>query len=303
MRMTAEMLRELGSCGDYTNRFTRLFPSTDERYVDGVEVTAEVCAANATDFDWSWAVEVMLTAEAQARFNEMCAHDDETLVKLRAEEAESRKRYDDDVVTWREKHGEEYNSPDWNTSQVAREEHAELERRFYARNEEIQGRRNAHRATAFGTLFEDADNRSQRVVDAFNRAEQVRDAQLRDQLVRVERKILELEGEVEHWTTEPAKKIKYWTEEPVKKLAELRAQLTAKRAKIAPLQTKITRRAAIDAQERLIEATAAVERAQADATKAQIALEELTRQAEEAEEAAEAAAEVAEPTAAETAKA
>lgn len=67
-KLTLNMLREFGSCGSYLRTFGDLFPQSDERYTHGVEVTREVCVANASNFDWAWAAEVMLTTKAQREY-------------------------------------------------------------------------------------------------------------------------------------------------------------------------------------------------------------------------------------------
>jgi hypothetical protein len=71
--LSGELLRELGSCDSYVRQVDRLYPSAD--YPDGGPVTGDVCAANANSFDWSWAVEIMLTPEARRAYNDRAGYD------------------------------------------------------------------------------------------------------------------------------------------------------------------------------------------------------------------------------------
>jgi hypothetical protein len=67
MRLTRDMLRELGSCGDYIRIFADKFPTSD--YPLGVELNRENCAAHHADFDWGWAASTMLTPEGNNRWD------------------------------------------------------------------------------------------------------------------------------------------------------------------------------------------------------------------------------------------
>lgn len=278
MRMTSEMLQELGSCSDYTSRFIRLFPITDERYVDGVEVTADVCAENATEFDWGWAASVMLTEEGRQEYNRRVSNgsDDDDMKAIYDDETRSHDTYNEDVAAWREKHQQEYDSPDWNTPQVARDEYNQIQRRYGDRNEAIQVRRSQHVARTFGSLFERPELRSQRVQEAFDAGEVRREQKEQDRLRIAESSLQDVQNQIEYWTTEPAKQITYWTDEPPKKLPELAKQLTNVKEKVDALRERVKRGEARRAQQRLDEATATVQRAQEDLAKAQAELDELS---------------------------
>jgi hypothetical protein len=77
VRVTRQLLRDVGVCGTYLRRFSDLFPA--ERYPEGVELNREVCAANADDFDWHWAASEFLNWEGRQELD--------TLVRSRSAEA------------------------------------------------------------------------------------------------------------------------------------------------------------------------------------------------------------------------
>ena len=285
MRMTSEMLQELGSCSDYTGRFIRLFPTTDERYVDGVEVTADVCVENATEFDWSWAASVMLTEEGKQEYNRRVSNgsDDDDMKAIRDDETRSHDTFNEDVAAWREKHQQEYDSPDWNTPQVARDEYNQLQRSYSDRNEVLQTRRSQHVARTFGSLFERTELRSERAQDAFAAAERRRERKELDRLRVAESNLSEVQQKITYWTEEPARKIEYWTTEPAKQLAEFTEKLATVGTRVAELRERVKRSEARRAQQRLDDATATVQRAKDDLAKAQAELEELSQPADVAE--------------------
>ena len=51
--VTSQTLRALGSCGEYVNKFQRLFP-------DGTVITTELCVEHHDVFDWHWAASNLL---------------------------------------------------------------------------------------------------------------------------------------------------------------------------------------------------------------------------------------------------
>jgi hypothetical protein len=69
MRFTHELMRDLNTCGSYYRAFCERFPTSE--YPDGVEVTAEVCAANADAFDWQWAASTLLNDAGEREWNQL----------------------------------------------------------------------------------------------------------------------------------------------------------------------------------------------------------------------------------------
>lgn len=69
MHLTLDMLRELGSCGDYLRRFGDEFPRS--RHPRGVLLNEENCHRHYRVFDWSWARDVMLNAEGVREYHRL----------------------------------------------------------------------------------------------------------------------------------------------------------------------------------------------------------------------------------------
>lgn len=61
MKVTVRMLKAKGACSNQVELFKSLFPN-------GVEVTEEVCVANADNFDWNWAANNLLTPLQLAKY-------------------------------------------------------------------------------------------------------------------------------------------------------------------------------------------------------------------------------------------
>jgi hypothetical protein len=71
MKMTRQLLRDVGVCATYVRRFSELFPT--ETYPDGVELNQETCTQHANDFDWQWAVSEFLSWNGRMRHEELVA--------------------------------------------------------------------------------------------------------------------------------------------------------------------------------------------------------------------------------------
>lgn len=54
LKITSAFLLNRDACEEYLSTFEKLFP-------EGVEVTEELAARHAEDFDWFWAIRVLLT--------------------------------------------------------------------------------------------------------------------------------------------------------------------------------------------------------------------------------------------------
>lgn len=62
-RLTLAALRELDVCGEYLRIFGRLFPPSE--CPTGAPVDEVTCREHAAEFDWGWAVDVLLTWEGR----------------------------------------------------------------------------------------------------------------------------------------------------------------------------------------------------------------------------------------------
>lgn len=65
--VTLEQLEDLEACEKQREIFARLFPE------GRVEVTVELCVRHASEFDWDWAVDALLTASARNAYHEAIA--------------------------------------------------------------------------------------------------------------------------------------------------------------------------------------------------------------------------------------
>ena len=66
MRLTLETLLKRGACADQCQRFADTFGKS-------VDVTPELCMSVADQFDWSWAARCLLSPEARAEHERVCA--------------------------------------------------------------------------------------------------------------------------------------------------------------------------------------------------------------------------------------
>ena len=64
--LTLETLLKRGACADQCQRFADTFGNS-------VDVTPELCVSVADQFDWAWAVWRLLSPEAQAEHERVCA--------------------------------------------------------------------------------------------------------------------------------------------------------------------------------------------------------------------------------------
>ena len=64
--LTLETLIERSACADQRQRFANTFGKS-------VDVTPELCMSVADQFDWVWAVRRLLSPEAQAEYDRVCA--------------------------------------------------------------------------------------------------------------------------------------------------------------------------------------------------------------------------------------
>ena len=61
MLLTYEMLRAKKACAEQADKFRDLFP-------DGVVLTEALCVSHASDFDFGWAAENLLSARARKAY-------------------------------------------------------------------------------------------------------------------------------------------------------------------------------------------------------------------------------------------
>lgn len=170
VKVTSDLLEELGSCGDYVHRFQRLFPI--DQYPDGVEVNEDVCSQHAVNFPWDWATEVMLSNTGYRAYQEQINALNREFTALDSQHADER-------AAWRETWNQRYTDPDWDTSDEARAAHRELTRAHAARLEESKLDATHRSARAFGRAFAASDDHvSDRVKTAHQRSSGRRDERL-----------------------------------------------------------------------------------------------------------------------------
>lgn len=253
MRMTKELLQELGSCGDYTRTFKRLFPI--DQYPEGVEVNEEVCSKHDGEFPWSWAVDVMLTTEGQTRYNE-------TYRELMAEYQAIVAKRDEDRRLWRERTGLHYSS-DATGEQLL--DYNRIGEQFNDRlaaagiNASYSVETNAQ-ARAFGRVFDQNPNlRSSRVTRAEEEA-----------VAKVERRVIEQHEAAQRDLTYVTEQLAHFTErlpvaeELVRTTGALVAPALARRAEA---KAKLLGERAAAAQQLADEAAAEAKRLADEAAK------------------------------------
>ena len=268
MKVTKELLNELGVCHDYLQKFIRAFPVKDERFADGVEATGDVCAEHAAEFDWSWAADVMLAPEAYQQWRNT-VNEGADMRELVRQRDEAYDVYSKRSQEWRERHNESYTEPNYRTPDAARAEWQELadahNRDMTRINDEIA----VLKARLFGQLFEDPENRSNRVIEADEHADRQRQANERRELVNARDRVTALRREQEKWTTEPPLQL----ERIGRELPEAENELT--RLEQLADQRKLRR-----AEERVRTAQRALEVAQDQVARAQQAEAELREKTE-----------------------
>lgn len=280
MRMTKELLAQLGTCGDYLRKFVRTFPVTDERYADGVVVDRAICEEHADAFDWTWAKEVMLNAEGQRLFDAARDPDDDDVVRaIRDERTASHEARQRATEAWRTSHDEPYSYPTTTTSNDAQIEYRKLTEEADARDVALDERHSRHVAGTFGELFARPELRSERVVQAVKDADRERDRTERRELTTARNAV-----------DETRRSIRYWTDEPARQLAELNRQLPDQERHLVELEQRDRRRVVRRADDELRAALDAV-------TTAKEAVKRARERKKAAEDAAKRAAEDAATTA------
>lgn len=266
MKMTVELLRELGTCGGYRDTFKELFPKSE--YPDGVEVTADVCAANADKFDWHWAADTLLTSEAAAVWRTQV--DGDLYRTHLAANTSNNERRQDAYRQWQQ----DFNQPEryttYNTGREAREAYNTIDREFTKLDNAQSHAYSVARARAFGALFEEPQNQNSKLerllVVARQRAERAEREELSNAELRVKTAQVGIENsqrELERFTTDlPLAE---------RALVEARATFTAR-------QVERVKRTAAEA----LEAVKAAEATAAEALAAKTALDEPATSASDA---------------------
>ena len=192
MKMTRALLEKLGSCGDYTRVFRRLFPV--EQYPLGVEVNEEVCLANHADFSWTWAVEQMLTNVGYEAYLRAYRELGDEATALNTE-------FNEQVRAWRQEWNQRYNEPDWDTGADARSAFTALKTAQNERLREAGLTETQRQARAFGRVFDQhPELRRNKVAQAEAAAVDVAEKELIRSFDRVERNLVEARENLEHWT-------------------------------------------------------------------------------------------------------
>lgn len=293
LKMTTELLAELGSCGDYTAKFQRLFPTTDERYEDGVEVTGEVVRANRNDFDFSWAVARMFTDEAQTRYTDATYGRDEVSQLIETERTQAATAHNAARAAWRQK----YDLDSWSSgnSPDSRQEYQEEGERYRQVVRDLGERSTAHWTDLFAELFNDPSCHSQTFKAAQTRADERRAQVEADRLRRFENKLHTQQEKIRYWTEEPENELRrvveeleaqrshlaerieeqrrYWAEEPPKKIEEHQAEVAKLKGKIANLRPRVAQRQLAQLEAQVEAANQAALAAQQEVERRQQALE------------------------------
>jgi len=281
MRMTQDTLANLNACGTYLNVFRSEFPETDERYVDGVEMTAEVCESRYDKFDWSWASEIILSSEGNAEWNKLTRTRNKGMTDIRKEQDEAREAHDATIKAWQTKHEQPYDYPSSSATRAAHDEWNELQRSWSKVEAEFEDRRSKLRATSFGQLAQDDKNLSQRYHDAVKLGITRRYQRRREELTLVER---ELENVLYGIRENESRVVRHQRE--VDRLTEQRPaieeRLTRQRATFARFEVEHTKE---EAERTAREAQLAAERAAQAAKTAQDRIAEIEAKAEAAVQA------------------
>jgi hypothetical protein len=160
MRMTYELMRELGTCGDYRSKFRELFPVSE--YPQGVEITVENCVAHAQNFDWHWAIDSLLTREAAQTWRNYVDNELHTWNSQESTRIESTHR--DDVTAWREKYDEPRSYVTSGTTDESRTAFDAITQRYNAEANERNKVYSEGLARKFGELFQEPTNQNASLV-------------------------------------------------------------------------------------------------------------------------------------------
>lgn len=293
LKMTVELLAELGSCGDYTAKFKRMFPTTDERYEDGVEVTGEVVRANERHFDLSWAVARMFNDEAQTRYANATYGRDEVSQLIETERTQATTAHHAARAAWREK----FDQDSWSTgnSPDSHQEYREESERHRQVINDLDRRATAHWTDLFAELFNDPSCHSSTFKDAQTRADERRAQVEVDRLRRLEGKLHTQQERLRYWTEEPENELRriveelekqrshlaerieeqrrYWAEEPPKKIEEHQEKIAELEGKVANLRPRVARRQLAQLESQVEAASQAALTAQQNVERTQQALE------------------------------
>lgn len=265
MKMTVELLEELGTCGEYTRTFRRLFPI--DQYPDGVDITEAVCREHAADFTWNWAVENLLGTSAG--YDAYHAK----LGELQRELSEVNSRHNEAKAAWRTEYQQRYNEPDWDTPQEAKSAYNELTEKQQAELQELGLYGSQIEARAFGHVFETMPDARRRGLD-----------RLQERAVeRVEQAIINEYERAEYQVTATKRDIEAaqaTIARLTEKLPELEAAEAALRLKVIPAKARRAEAHAKLMAQRAEEAAKSAETAQQVAAEAQAKAEELKVEAE-----------------------
>lgn len=299
IKMTEELLAELGSCGDYLSTFKRSFPSTDDRYEDGVEVTGEVVREHRDRFDLSWGVARMFTDDAQTRYMDATYSRDDVSQEIQSERERAAAAHTTARRVWREKFEED----NWSVGSTpeAREEYRAEGERYRQVLVDLDTRSLAHWTDLFAELFNDPEQHSRNFKDAQARANERRARTEQDRLARLEVKLAAQQAQVRYWTEEPENELRrvveqleaershlaerideqrrYWAEEPPGKITEYQDQVAKLEAKIATLRPRVARRQLAQLEREAEVARQAALTAQQEVERVQEALETARQQA------------------------
>lgn len=258
MRFTKETLRALDVCHDYVQRFAELFPTSNEEYRHGVEVTGAVCESVADKFDWYWAKEQLLNREANRLWNDAVEGSGATAIRTEVDAANNvaREQYNAARLAWRARTGAQ--RPGGMTSNSDNDEWYEIDREFNQAVNTAEGLWNKARARVFGELFENATNRHPRVQRAVDSAIARADQEAVAAVVTAEAQVADMKRQIERLTTELPKAEEH--------LVKVRAESYDRRIAIAE-RTRLT------AEQALVDAKAAEEKVRAEAADAKAALD------------------------------
>lgn len=285
IKISAELIDALNPCSySYRNRFAELFPDTDERYANGVELTVDVVAtASGGDLDIDWFLRNTLKSEPYSRYRNAAEGRHDRLDELTDEETGYREERDAALRAWRSEH-EQY-SPDGDTSEEDRARYEAILAAYREHRIRLQTERAKVLPTVIVELWSDPDNYSSRLLEAEQRAAYERASRKRQRLADAENNIEHLRGRIQHWIEEPARQLVYWTEEPPKQVAEYTAQLeeaeraiVGLRVAVAAHQAEAARRNLIDLESKKVLAQEAVDAATDVLAEAERAVEAARQQ-------------------------
>lgn len=209
--ITAEDLTNVGICGSNTSRFRKLFPDTDERYFDGVQVSRELCEEHFDQFSWTDAASYLLNHDAQREHRNRVygspeQHDEVTKVIV-ADEKKIRDEFNTQIKAWRKQYKQNRDYPEWDTDQKATDAYNALESAHNTVLNEVQARRRRHDAGTFGELLADPANHSTRLVESLRTIDARRDqrrqmivSEVEDELARARRELADSIALVEKLT-------------------------------------------------------------------------------------------------------